>query len=104
MPGLWPLFAKAARIDQPLDPLAHRELAVEVLPLDRLRTAHLTGELASSVNAFDFLFPAQARLSPLFGRGQPNIGTYLRSPDGQLPCNDEGVRRVSPCKSGMAVL
>ncbi len=51
------VFMKRPRVEQPLDPLAHRELAPIMLPLDVLSPAHPLRELNAPPNFLDLLLP-----------------------------------------------
>src|SRR5262249_1165437 len=55
-----PDLMKAPRIQQPVDPLAHGELAAVVLALHFLRPAHLPGERFAPAQLLDFFFPAHS--------------------------------------------
>jgi acetyl-CoA carboxylase biotin carboxyl carrier protein len=50
---------EARRIEQAVDPFAHREPAGVVLALDLLGPAHLAGERLAAPQLFDIGFPAQ---------------------------------------------
>ncbi len=48
---------KRSRVEQFLDPFAHRELAAVMLALDIVRAAHPFRDLDPAANFFDFFLP-----------------------------------------------
>jgi hypothetical protein len=44
-------------VDQPVDPLAHRQLAALALPFDAFGPAHLPREALAALDLADFLLP-----------------------------------------------
>ena len=57
-----PDLDERARVEQLVDPLAYRELAAGMLPLDSLRPAHLLCESLALAQFVDLFFPAHAAL------------------------------------------
>src|SRR5204862_7021673 len=53
-------LVERVRIQQPVDALAHRELAAVVLTLDLFRPAHFFGERFAPAQFLDFFFPAHS--------------------------------------------
>jgi hypothetical protein len=53
-----------SRIDQSVDPLAHRQLAALALSLDTFRAAHLARKSLAALDLADFLFPGHFLFPP----------------------------------------
>ena len=60
-------LVEAARIEQAVDPLAHRELSAIALALDLVRPAHLPGERLAAAQFLDIAVPTQ-RMPPRLDR------------------------------------
>ena len=93
-------FVERARIEQPVDALAHRQLAAVVLALDLVRPAHLLRERLAPAQLLDFLFPAHAQslsaIRPASTAAAPQIRS-LRCPSlsSQAPISAPKITDVS---------
>jgi hypothetical protein len=79
-------FLEGAGVEQPRDALAHRELALGVVALDRRGAAALLGECPPAMNFLDFRFPAH-------GSSRARRGVSSRLGPGQRGC----LRILSDC-------
>ena len=93
-------FVERARVEQPVDALAHRELAAVVLALDLVRPAHLLRERLAPAQFLDLFFPTHAQslsaISPASTAAAPQIRS-LKCPSlrNQAPISAPKITEVS---------